>query len=101
MAYVLRRVSDGKGDSGGSSLAIAWHNNGTFKEVVGISPTIDCSMQVGSMTARSYSNQDYWTTTPVTKILEKILNEETNYVRFKTENSEYEWWIGKYPKQFP
>lgn len=84
----LKRISDGKGDVGGRSEAIAWNPDRTFKEVVGRRPTIGCSMLVGGVTARSYQHQDYWLTTVVTEILE----EQDNYVRFKTENSEYEWW---------
>lgn len=98
MGFNLRRVPDGKGDAGGSSQAIAWNDDGTFKEVVDHKPTIGCSMKVGSVTARSYSNQDYWLTTDVTEILEEIKNDDTHYIRFKTGNSEYEWWNGIYPK---
>ncbi len=84
----LRRTRDGAGDVGGMSQAIAWNEDGTFKEVVSNRPTIGCSMMVGSVTARTYSDTDYWLTTPVTEILE----EREDYVRFKTGNSEYEWW---------
>lgn len=83
----LRRLSDGKGDMGSRSEAIAWNEDGSFKEIVGRRPTVGCSMLVGSVTARTYDDQDFWLTTIVTEILE----ESENYVRFKTENSEYEW----------
>lgn len=99
MSYNLRRTRDGEGESGGRSEAIAWKENGHFDHVESHVPTIGCSMLVGSFAARSYSDRDYWLTTPVTEILEEILNEEVHYMRFKTGNSEYEWWIGKYPKQ--
>jgi hypothetical protein len=85
----LQRISDGRGDQGARSQAIAWHEDGTFKEVVSHRPTINCSMLVGSVTARSYSAQDYWLTTPVTEILE----DTGEYVKFKTGNSIYEWWL--------
>jgi hypothetical protein len=39
------------------------------------------------MDIRSYSFQDYWTTTLVTEIIE----EREDYVKFKTGNSVYEW----------
>jgi len=84
----LFRISDGAGDMGARSEAIAWNEDGTFKEIVGHRPTVGCSMLVGSVTARTYQRQDYWLTTPVTEILE----EHVDYVRFKTGNSEYEWW---------
>lgn len=84
----LRRISDNAGDAGARSEAIAWNPDGSFKEIVGRRPTIGCSMLVGSVTARSYQKYDYWLTTVVTEILE----DRDDYVRFKTQNSEYEWW---------
>jgi hypothetical protein len=84
----LRRTSDGAGDVGGMSDAIAWNKDRTFKEIVGHRPMVGCSMMVGSVIARSYQHQDYWLTTVITEILE----DKGDYVRFKTENSEYEWW---------
>jgi hypothetical protein len=84
----LRRIRDGAGDSGALSQAIAWNEDGSFKEVISNRPTLGCSMYVGSLTARSYSTQDYWLTTVVTEILE----ESEEYVKFKTGNSIYEWW---------
>lgn len=95
----LRRTSDGSGDSGARSEAIAWDESGRFKEVVGHRPVVGCSMLVGSVTARSYSGQDYWLTTPVKEILEEVSNDETDYVKFSTGNSTYEWWEGLYPKE--
>lgn len=81
----LRRISDGAGDSGIVSQAIEWNEDRTFKQVVSNKPVVGCSFLVGSLTARSFSHQDYWLTTVVTEILE-----ETNeFVRFKTTNSEY------------
>jgi hypothetical protein len=85
---LLFRISDGVGDQGARSEAIAWNADGTFKEIVGRRPTVGCSMLVGSVTARSYQHQDFWLTTVVMEILE----DKGDYVRFKTENSEYEWW---------
>lgn len=84
----LKRISDGAGDMGARSEAIAWNEDGSFKEVVSNRPIIGCSMIVGSLTARSYSEQDYWMTTKITEILE----ESEDYVKFKTGNSVYEWW---------
>lgn len=83
----LRRMSDGAGDGGARSEAIKWNEDGTFNSVVSNRPTVGCSMLVGSVTARSYSEQDYWLTTTVTEILE----ESEDYVKFKTGNSIYEW----------
>jgi hypothetical protein len=83
----LRRIPDGVGDSGSVSLALGLNDEGTDVVVKGNRPIVGCLMQVGSLTARSYSHQDYWTTSKVTEILE----ETEDYVKFKTENSIYEW----------
>ena len=98
MSYNLRRVRDGEGDAGARSEAISWKDDGTFDEVKGNRPTLGCSILVGSVTARTYSHRDYWLTTEVTEICEEIQNDKTDYVRFKTGNSIYEWWQGEYPK---
>jgi len=83
----LYRISDGAGDSGSASFALGLNDEGTEVVVKGYRPIVGCLMQVGSVTARSYSAQDYWTTSKVTEILE----ETEDYVKFKTENSIYEW----------
>ena len=72
--------------------AIAWNEDRTFKEIVDSKPVVGCSLLVGSVTARSYSSQDYWLTTKVTEIIEEKKDAEGYYelVRFKTENSVYE-----------
>jgi hypothetical protein len=98
MAFHLYRTSDSAGDSGAVSEAIEWNEDRTFKQVVSHRPKVGCSLRVGAATARSYSNQDWWLTTTITEIVEEIETEETHYVRFKTKNSEYEWWTGIYPK---
>jgi hypothetical protein len=55
-------------------------------------PQLGASMRVGSISGRSYSAQDWWQTTLITEILEERTEEDgTEYVRFKTSNSEYEW----------
>jgi len=97
MAYHLKRVGDGAGDSGLMSKAIQWKLDGTEGKIVSVSPTIGCSMLVGGLIARTYSPQDYWLTTTVKEILAEFKTESSHYVRFKTENSEYEWWSGEYP----
>lgn len=98
MSFNILRTRDGKHETGGASQAIQWKEDGTFDKVVAHVPTVGCSMLVGSVTARTYSDQDYWLTTPVVEILEEVNNDSVHYVRFRTENSEYEWWTGKYPK---
>lgn len=82
----LKRVSDGAGDMGSRVEAISWNEDGTFNSVVGNIPIVGCSLLVGSLTARSYSMNDYWLTTVVTEIIES----REDYYRFRTKNSEYE-----------
>lgn len=95
--YNLRRT-DGKGDSGARCDIIEWNTDRNVKSIEHGCPVVGRSVLVGSISARSFSSQDYWLTTEVTKILEEIKNENTWYMRFKTKNSEYEWWTGEYPK---
>ena len=88
MPTLVKVHPDGREEfkEGGARVeALEWHKNGKLKEVKGHEPIVGCSLLVGSVTARSYSNQDYWLTTPVTKIIE-----ETNeHILFETENSKY------------
>ena len=80
-------------ESGSRIECIMWKKDGTFKKhVKGGVPTVGGSMLVGSVSARSYSNQDYWLTTPITEIIELKYNKEglIEYCLFKTENSRYE-----------
>jgi hypothetical protein len=93
----LRRIRDGRGDSGARVEAIAWNEDGSFKEIVGHRPMVGYSLLVGSVTARSYSSQDFWLTTPITEILEeeeRTGEEDGYYCKFKTGNSEYEFFAG-------
>ena len=89
----LRRIGDGAGDSGASVLAIRYDPEGKkqpeYKQVQ--KPEIGWCLQVGSISARSYSDQDWWQTTEVTEILEE--NENNGYYcKFKTGNSKYDFW---------
>lgn len=89
MAILYKIHSDGSAEfkeQGTRVEAIAWKENGNFDKIVANVPTVGCSLLVGSVTARSYSDQDYWLTTKVTKIVE----ESAISVKFKTENSIYE-----------
>ena len=90
----LRRVSDNEMEEGAMSQAIAWNEDGTFKEVVSNRPVVGCSMRVGSVTARSYSSRDWWMTTEVEEIIEEKIEGDLLYVKFRTQNSVYEFWGG-------
>ena len=89
----LIRESDGEGEAGARSEAIQWKEDGTFDKVVSNRPVIGCSMLVGSITAGTYSERDYWLTTKVTEILEEKEEDGRLYVRFKTGNSIYKFWL--------
>ena len=58
-------------ESGQRVEAISWNEDRTFKEVTEHKPVVGCSLLVGSVTARSYSDQDFWLTTTVTEIIEE------------------------------
>lgn len=73
-------------EGGSRSEAIKW-KDGKFESIVSDKPTIGCSMRVGSINTRTYSDQDWWMTTEVTEILE----ETDDKVKFKTKNSTYIW----------
>ena len=85
----LRRLRDGAGDSGSRVEAIKYFDDGkTPPEVVGNKPMVGCCLLVGSVSARTYSSQDYWLTTPIIE----ILSNNKGVWRFKTKNgSEYEY----------
>lgn len=86
MLFSLRRTRDGAGDSGPMSVAL-WREGDNIKSEDLARPRVGVCMKVGSPYARSYNSQDWWMTTFITEIIE----DQENYVRFKTGNSEYEW----------
>jgi hypothetical protein len=86
MAF-LRRLSDGAGDSGSRVEALKWDEKEKKYKYAGNEPIVGCNLLVGSLTARSFSAQDYWLTTEITEILEK----KEGYIKFKTTNSVYEF----------
>ena len=88
MATLVKIHSDGSEEfkDGGSRVeAIKYNDDGICEGTVDNKPIVGCSLLVGSVTARTYSRQDYWLTTEITEILE----ETDNYVIFKTKNSKY------------
>ena len=89
---ILRRVSDGKGDEGSRVEAIKRNKDGSY-EVVDNKPVIGCALLVGSVTARSYSSQDYWLTTEITEIIEEKEHIHGYYMKFKTRTSVYDLWL--------
>lgn len=98
MSYSLRRTRDGAGDSGLMSqlhiptIDMETNKVASWESKENARPEIGGLMRVGSHYARSYARQDWWQTTLITAILEERVEEDgTEYVRFKTGNSEYEW----------
>lgn len=98
MSYWMYRVRDGRGDSGTMSMALVPtydHDTGKVINVEYIDnarPQVGYVMRVGSGYARSYSAQDWWQTTVITEILEdRVETDGSEYVKFKTGNSIYEW----------
>ena len=97
MAWMYAVNDDGtinpyKGDSGSMSNAERLTLDNKIDRVNETKPLLGYSMVVGSPFGRSYANQDYWITTPVTKILEEYVDDEGNLnVIFKTKNSKYHW----------
>lgn len=88
MTYFLKRERDGAGDSGQLCEAF-WLEGNDIQREKAARPRVGVAIRVGVLGSRSYGNQDYWTTTPITEILE----ESENYVKFKTGNSVYIWEI--------
>lgn len=92
MTYSLTRTKDGAGDSGPMSCAVFCNENGKPELIENARPFVGAVMIVGTFITRSYAAQDYWQTTPVTEILEEHTDDEGDqWVRFKTQNSEYVW----------
>lgn len=83
----LMKVGDpSRGDSGAMSDQV-WIEDGEYKFEAG-KPVVGRAIRVGSITARSYSAQDWFQTSEVVEILE----ETEGYVKFKTySGSTYEW----------
>ena len=93
MTYSLRRIQpeDGAGDSG-SYFTQFKLVDGVIEELKDEEfPQVGCAVRVGSYHARTYSAQDYWTTTPITEILERKDDGDEVTIIFKTGNSTYEW----------
>ena len=85
--YSLSRIQpdDRSGDSGPLLISISFPDckrSGEMGEI-----KVGCCIECGSINARSYAAQDFWITTPVTKIIS--VNEDLTEVIFETKNSTY------------
>ncbi len=91
MRYSLIRESDGAGDSG-PMCEILDPDEGYHPIPNETYPRVGCGVRVGSYYARTYTSQDWWQTSPITKILEESIDSCGNRtVRFKTRSSIYVW----------
>ena len=88
MTYHLKRLSDGAGDSGPMSEGLYINDQDEIVTESPAKPRVGLSMKVGTFISRTFAQQDWWQTTPVTEVLE----ETKDTVRFKTRSgSEYLW----------
>lgn len=95
MPTLVKIHSDGTEEvkeSGQRVEAIQWDLENKRSKIVDHKPVIGCSLLVGSVTARTYSDQDWWLTTPVTEILQEMYMTDGRPLKFKfkTKNSLYE-----------
>ena len=89
--FSLRRIipADDAGDAGAMSDRL--RVNGESLESIGQGkPEIGYMLKVGSFHARMFG-QDWWRTSPVTKIISEDENDESLDVTFETGNSTYVW----------
>jgi hypothetical protein len=79
-------------EQGARVEAIQWDKETGRSKVVDHKPVIGCSLLVGSVTARTYSDQDWWLTTPITEMIQEIYDTQGRPLKFKfkTNNSIYE-----------
>ena len=81
----LIRDRDGEGYYGASVQALEFDGKTPGGKVVGHKPIVGCSLKVGTVTAGTYSNRDWWMTTAITE----IISETDDEIKFKTANSTY------------
>lgn len=97
---ILFKLGEGIKEQGSCVEAISWNEDRTFKAIEGDRPIVGCSLRVGSVTARTFSSQDWWLTTVVTEILDEQEHEgKLEYCKFKTENSVYELYSEGYKQR--
>lgn len=90
MKYSLTKVgSPYVGDSGPMSMLIWPVDGGQVETEQNARPRVGCSIRVGSPYARTFEAQDWWQTS----LIQEILIDEPEYVKFRTMNSVYEWKI--------
>ena len=88
MSYSLKRMSDGAGDAGLTSVALCYKDDGSIQQEENARPRVGVAMMVGSPFSRTLEVQDWWRTSLILEILE----ESENCVVFTTmTGSTYTW----------
>lgn len=95
MATLIKIHPDGTEEvkeQGARVEAIQWDTENMRSKVVDNKPVLGCSLLVGSVTARTYSDQDWWLTTPIIEMIQEIYDTQGRPLKFKfkTNNSTYE-----------
>ena len=80
MARLIRK-RDGEGFSGSVVNALLREN----AECIGHEPIVGACLFIGTVTASTFGDRDWWVTTEVTE----IISEDNEMIVFKTSNSEY------------
>jgi len=78
----LIRDRDGEGYYGSVVDALDPKN---LANIVGHEPMVGFCLRVGTMAAGTFTNRDWWMTTPITE----IISETEEEIKFKTKNSTY------------
>lgn len=86
MKYSLYKLDGRGGDSGPMSMLL-YYEGEELKFENNARPRIGAAIRVGSIAGRTYAAQDWWQTS----LIEEILEEREDYVKFRTINSIYEW----------
>ena len=81
----LIRDRDGEGYYGSCVEALEFDGKTAGGKLVGHEPMVGCCLKVGTLTAGTYSDRDWWMTTPITE----ITSETDDEIKFKTKNSTY------------
>lgn len=95
MSYSLIRERDGAGDSGSMSELTKVVKSGDWYEIEkdehgspitenNAKPKVGYCIRVGTPFSRTFSNQDWWQTTPIIEILDEGVDKDGQYVKFKT-----------------
>jgi hypothetical protein len=86
MTYSIKRLIDGEGDSGDLSIAVWLDKDENRMFDLNARPRKGIAIGVGSLLASLPDNEYY-----LTGIIQEIVEDTGNYVKFKTADYVYEW----------